>query len=154
MKNFFFTLVVFFSCIVSAFAFSGGTGTANNPYLIANFSDWHDMINQSTSSAHYRLISDITIEPYIIPFVNNNYNGILHGGGHTLALPNSTTITYGDSRIFFLFGSISAGYVDSIKTIGNINYKFSIAASIQGGEINACIKSPPKAYNTYRPVIC
>ena len=143
MKNFFFTFVVFFSYIVSAFAFSGGTGTANNPYLIANFSDWHDMINQSTSSAHYRLISDINMEPYILGenAAQWSFNGILHGDGHTLFFQDSIDISYlpGETHAFALFPRVF-GRIDSLKMVGNTTYMFSLTASIEnGGEISNCI---------------
>ena len=142
MKNFFFTLVVFFSCIVSAFAFSGGTGTANNPYLIANFSDWHDMINQSTSSAHYRLISDINIEPYIIGenTAQWSFSGFLYGSGHALLLPDSinTNILDVNTNVFYLLPKVF-GSIDSVRITGNTTYMFTLSESVEnGGEISNC----------------
>ena len=126
--------VCIFTCI-SAFAFSGGTGTEEDPFQIANYSDWIEMVAQ-TNSAHYRLISDITIYPYIR---EDSFYGILHGGGHTLFLPDSTNLLSGASHCFTLLPHVF-GLIDSVYTAGNTTYMFSLALSVEnGGEISNCV---------------
>ena len=143
MKNLLLTAVCIFIYIGTFAQFSGGTGTEEDPYLIANYSDWRVMVAQ-TNSAHYRLISDITIYPYN---VDCNFNGVLHGGGHTLFLPDSIDNDILQNmwcHTFPLLASVT-GYVDSIKTAGNLSYMFSLAASVGiedstiGGEIYGCV---------------
>ena len=151
MKNLILTAICIFIYICSFAQFSGGTGTISDPYLIGDFNDWYEMIEQGsnnyvqpTNPVHYRLVSDINIEPYRIPSLHTYFNGVVHGGGHTLFLPDSIDVDILQqlpSQILYIFGYLAGGYVDSIKTVGNLSYMFVLAGSVGvstspvGGEI-------------------
>ena len=103
MKNLILTAMCIFIYICSFAQFSGGTGTISDPYLIGDFNDWYEMIEQGsnnyvqpTNPVHYRLVSDINIEPYRIPSLHTYFNGVVHGGGHTPHMRGtSPTMTWG-----------------------------------------------------------
>ena len=60
-----FTILLFISEILFAQSFSGGTGTENDPFIIANAQDLMDLSNLSTGKGYlnkcYKLENDIQL---------------------------------------------------------------------------------------------
>lgn len=73
--------------VEAAGVFVGGGGTASNPYLIENATQWNKMRNNLSS--HFKLIADIDLtgiewEPVGSSYPTSPYrfNGTLDGNGH------------------------------------------------------------------------
>ncbi len=109
------TVAMLFSlCSVPAYAaedgFAGGSGTADDPYLIATAAQLKAMSGKE--EAYYLLINDLTLDAAsgIVLFT-----GTFDGGGHTISGIKSS-----------LFGRLSGATVDTV--IKNVDLDFSSAA--------------------------
>ena len=133
--------------------FSGGSGSAVNPYRIASKADWEEMVTKTGStasyrSAHYVLTNNIkfaadgsygdlgTVAP------SNDFTGSFDGQGYTIS---NIAFTHTDSRCA-LFGILSGATVKNLnvsnakmKTRRGKNDSAIIAArSIDGSVIEGC----------------
>jgi hypothetical protein len=87
--------------------YSGGTGSATDPYLINSEADWITLcnnVNDGTSTysgEFFKLMADITVSEEITEVAtkmvgrgeNVNFRGTFDGGGHTL------TVNYVDNSV-------------------------------------------------------
>ena len=92
--------------------FSGGSGTANDPYLIATADELQNMLHRR--KAHYRLISNISLEGVAwtpIGTKSNPFGGSLDGGGFVIDGLNVSAPSAGYAGLF--------GY--SVGTVRNVN---------------------------------
>ncbi|MCM1489588.1 MAG: T9SS type A sorting domain-containing protein [Muribaculum sp.] len=88
--------------------FAGGTGTENDPYLVATAGDWMQICN--APSAHYKLTADIDCASVSLPSVDE-FTGSIDGNGHTV------------SNIFIYSTGKTALFSDCTNaTIKNINF--------------------------------
>ncbi len=103
-------------------AYSGGTGTAEDPYQIATVADWNDLMNtQSDWDANFIMMADINLQGVPLIPVGNDLNGtyiyfrgIFDGNGHTI---RNAAITGEDfSSGIALFGRIDPNC--QIKNLG------------------------------------
>lgn len=62
---------------------AGGTGTAEDPYLISTAGDLAQIASTSLT-AHYKLVNDIDCSNAVIPMVNDGFQGSIDGDGHTI----------------------------------------------------------------------
>lgn len=68
--------------------FTGGDGTAENPYLIATPGDFSQIGKRM--SAHYRIVNDIDFSEYVLSAIPGSFTGTLDGNGKTLYNMNLT----------------------------------------------------------------
>lgn len=142
MKNFLFvllSLICFFP--LPAKAFSGGDGSAENPYQISNSDDWAELARMtkndamSTFGKYFILTKDLTVE-YGVGNETNSFYGTFDGDNHTVVanikLDRSSYYTGG------IFGSINNGTVKNLKGKGIISV-YSIEQQLYVGGI--CAKS-------------
>jgi len=96
----------------TVFAYSGGSGTADDPYQIGTVADWNDLMNtQSDWDAHFVVTADINMQDVPLIPVGNDLNGtyiyfrgIFDGNGHVI---RNAAITGGEfSSGIALFGRI------------------------------------------------
>lgn len=124
-----FTILLFISEILFAQSFSGGTGTENDPFIIANAQDLMDLSNLSTGKGYlnkcYKLENDIQLTQSITPIGYNKsheFSGTFDGNGKTIydLVINKTKTK--DSNIG-LFGFVSGG---TIKNLTLCNAKITV----------------------------
>jgi hypothetical protein len=123
-------LFLFFLFLASAVQaqFSGGDGSADNPYLIANRADLNkirDYIGPDNANLYFRQTADIDLsESNWTPIgssgsdLTKQFRGKYHGGGYKI-LNLKTTAQYGG-----LFGVVNAGaIVEDVHVVsGNLDY--------------------------------
>ena len=122
-------LVLFFLLFSTVFAYSGGSGTAEDPYQIADANDLLALDGTTTdSSKYYILTADIDLDPNLFPCgqclfhmpVINHFTGTFDGNSHKI-----TNLTLdGGGRMGF-FGNIDSG--GTVKNLGIEN------CSVSGG---------------------
>jgi hypothetical protein len=119
----------------SGFSFSGGNGTAGNPYLVSNVSDLDEV--RSNLQAHYKQTADIDLGGEILnpigfggTAVNYCFTGVYDGGGYAIKGLNVKTT----NRYAGLFGQI--GYSQSIRGIVK-NLRIELANVESDCEINS-----------------
>jgi hypothetical protein len=103
---------------IGAFAYSGGSGTEANPYLIsskANMAELATNVNggQDYSGKYFRLTRDLTGASDTVTTVVGNsdtryFRGIFDGDGHEIAVKNTG-----------IFGSISGATIKNLGVSGN-----------------------------------
>lgn len=125
-KNLLFISALLFSATAMAQTFSGGTGSAADPYLISNVNDLKELSQmvdtpgegntQQTYGKFFRLTQDIT-EPFkqMIGF-EGFFRGDFDGDGHTITLDiNMPTDDY-----VGLFGTVKTGAVHDLAVNGSV----------------------------------
>ena len=148
-RSFFTGILIAFSS--AAFAFSGGNGTASNPYQIATPAEL-DEVRNAPKSAYFRLVSDLDMQDYIgstygedgwLPLTSSGskaFTGYFHGGQHKIRGLNINRPNVSGIGLFAMLGEGSL--VDSVGVVGIITGKDSvggISGSIeQGSHIYAC----------------
>ena len=102
-------------------SFSGGTGEAGDPYLIATSSDLNRIgHNPRLMDKHFKLISDIDlagVDFFFIGSLGHDYSGVFNGNGHTIS---NFTYTSNQTNNIGLFRSIR-GKDAEVKDLGLIN---------------------------------
>lgn len=129
------------------FAFSGGSGTANDPYLVANAQ--HLDAVRNFPSAHFRQIADINLDippwnagegwPPIGSGQFNGFTGVYDGNGHRI----SGLFVNRNSDAQGLFGYLTAG--GQIRNLGLVDVSVSggnwyiggLVGRMMGGEIQS-----------------
>lgn len=155
-------MAVFIQCHGQLFIGSGGNGSEENPYKIANTDDYVELceilFNSNTghqgsvAGQHFELIENLYLPDEIfLPtgmfsfprFVNCVFDGFLHGHGHTIQYDSITNILDRDYERFLFYGV--SGYVDSIVMVGGYCYRASLFGTIkEEGKIHACINRANK----------
>lgn len=146
---------------VSVYAFSGGSGTQEDPYLISNAVQFYMV--EDDLNACYRLISDITVTGTHSPIGTEKkpFNGIFDGNGYSITNLTVESLPYDSTNITMtpstgMFGTIGRNGVvknltlnaiqvssdhqkDSVKPESDISY-YCIGgiAGINRGVISNC----------------
>ena len=156
--------VIFIQCHGQVFIGSGGNGSEENPYKIANPDDYVELceilFNSNTghqgsvAGQHFELIENLYLPDEIfLPtgmfssprFVNCVFDGFLHGHGHTIQYDSITNILDRDYERFLFYGV--SGYVDSIVMVGGYCFGHHYLAQSRKkgrfmlaliGQINTC----------------
>ncbi len=124
--------------------FSGGTGTADDPYLISTAAELNSLsYNPRLMQAHFKLIDDIDltgVDFYIIGSRDYPYSGVFDGNDHTIS--NFTYTSTGTSHIA-LFGYVRGvikdlGLLDSDVDAPAAEYVASLVGQLNSGTITNC----------------
>jgi hypothetical protein len=134
---------------ISAFAYSGGNGTKQNPWLISSRADMEQLAanvngGQSYSGIYFKLIRDLTEANDVITTMIGNSNslyfsGIFDGDGHTLEVKINTANQY--AGVFgYTEGAIikNLGVSGSVKIIQSYVYVGSICGRADNTVISNC----------------
>ena len=152
-----FVLLLFLLIVPVQFVFAqfgGGTGTESDPYRIYTIEHWNEFAEEYNnpqsvygdfSGIHLRLmenINDTIINIRMVGYIPScdsykEFNGHLHGGGHTL---NLSMPQYGESFQWYWLKSVGeAGTIDSIDFRGKISSKcMSVIVETNYGHISYC----------------
>ncbi len=113
--------------------FSGGNGTASNPYLIATPADFNDV--RLYLSRYFKQISDINLDIYDnfepIGNISTPFSGHYDGGSFKIS---SLSITRPDQDYIGLFGYTNYAYINNCNIYGNVQGKNYVGGCI--GYIN------------------
>ena len=137
MKRLFLATVLFTLAILSggkamAQLFAGGSGTQNDPYLIATAEQFNKMANTATQDKYYKQTADLTFNNNDeTKFKEINFSGHYDGGGHC--------ITADTTQNTALFGQLS-GSVKNVTLFGidvqTAKSSGILAVSIVGGRLD------------------
>lgn len=103
--------------MMKSYAFSQGTGTENDPYLISSAEDFAKIVDNS--EAYYLLADNIELQP-----TNCVFKGHFDGGGHTILVDrdyNDILYESGDgtrSHLGLIFSECIGAEVKNLKVIG------------------------------------
>lgn len=126
-----------FSCLLvsAAFAYSGGSGTQEDPYLISTAQDMNAIGSDSNDwNKHFKMIADINLAAYtgeqykIIGNVSVNFTGTFDGNGYVIRNLNYTAAT--DVIYVGLFGRTNNA---TIKNLGVEDVNLSTGSGYTGG---------------------
>lgn len=130
--------------------FSGGSGTENDPYLLANAADFKKLatdVNGGTAYAGtYFMVSDsvsapieLSSEDGFVPIGNNttNFQGTFDGNGKTIQLSVDLTATSGSYAGLFGYAGDSS-VVKNVTTTGTVKAS-SFVGGIAGKSMGKCI---------------
>ena len=103
--------------------FSGGTGQADDPYLISTTEELNSIgYNPRLMESHFKLIADVNLADvyfYIIGSKGSEYAGVFDGNSYTIS--NFTYDSNGVDNIG-LFGYVTGGTIENLLLIGpNVN---------------------------------
>ena len=111
-----------------------GSGTENDPYLIASEQDWNNLANnleaeRSYQDKHFLQTADITVSTMA---GTNDYpfNGIYDGDGHTLTFNAGTADAYQSEQHCAPFRYVKNATVKNLCTQGNIYTSAMFAAGL------------------------
>ena len=117
---------ILFSAAAMAQSFSGGTGTATDPYLISNKSDLEELSKlvdtpgegdtQQTYGKYFKLTQDITDPLTYMIGIEGFFRGDFNGDGHFITvdidMPNDDYVG--------LFGTVKTGAVHDLAVKGSV----------------------------------
>jgi len=132
-------------------AYSGGTGTSSDPYLIGNLTDLQN-INQNSSS-YFKLTSDILIDFNDTWNMINSFSGVLDGNEYKVTFNRNLGDGVDPFRDFALFNQVS-GIVKNLKINGRMNLVWGDGISfvavdlLQGGLIENIV-AEVEFYSTF-----
>jgi hypothetical protein len=110
------TAVLCISGNLWAGTYSGGGGTAGNPYKIANVTDWQELMGASTEwDKHFVLVSHIDlagITPTPVGNSVNKFTGVFDGQGYTIS---NVVINQPTGSNVGLFGYVSLATVCNVR---------------------------------------
>ena len=116
--------------------FSGGDGTAESPYQIANGAQFY-YFTQKCETAYYELTDDIDLGNQPFPIISK-FTGVLDGNDHKIVNLN---ITSGTSNYTAMIG-ICTGTVKNLSVYGTVestkSYTAAIVGKLSGGTIENC----------------
>ena len=113
--------------------FSGGEGTASNPFLISDADDWNRLANAvkdgySFSGMYFQLTDNISVTKMVGETVDNrNFSGTFDGDGHTLSVSYTTTEEYTAP-----FRYVDGATIQNLKVEGTITTSAKFAAGMIG----------------------
>lgn len=113
--------------------FAGGTGTADDPYLIATPGDFNQISKHL--AAHYRVVEDIDFSDFELSAIPGSFTGTIDGNGKTFSNLNLT-------RIPGLFEYLSEGAVVKNLKLANVKVDCSgrsIAGVLAGSALGTKI---------------
>jgi hypothetical protein len=145
------TLIVFglFLLVSSAQAkYSGGSGTAEDPYQISTAADMNDIDNNPNDLDKYFLLTnDIDLSAYTGEQFNiiGPFTGVFDGNDHTISNFTYTDLTTGNVAIFSYIDGSSAqirnlGVIDPNVVAGGGGYGYvaSLVGVLANGSISNC----------------
>jgi len=115
---------------VFAGMYSGGSGTAADPYRISTIADWQELTLPSSDwDKHFVLVNDIDFEGLHLNPVgnNNNFTGIFDGNNHLL---HNAVITLPLGENIGLFGYVGSG--GQIHELGVVNISVNGKTNVGG----------------------
>ena len=116
--------------------FSGGDGTAESPYQIANGAQFY-YFTQNCQKAYYELIDDIDLGNQPFPIISK-FAGVLDGNDHKIVNLN---ITSGASDYTAMIGTCT-GTVKNLSVYGTVestkSYTAALVGELSGGTIEKC----------------
>lgn len=125
MKNYLLTTALCLLTAINAFAYSGGNGTVNNPYLISSKADMEQLASnvnggQTYAGIYFLLTRDLTGANDTITSVIGNsgscyFSGIFDGDGYKVAVKISATGPY-----VGVFGHVKNGAIKNVGVAGSI----------------------------------
>lgn len=139
--NLIFSILVFSGI---CWGYSGGSGTQNDPYQIADETDWQQLMNTPDdwhSNDYFILTSDVDLEGVeLTPVGNssNNFYGKIEGQGHVIR--NIVIEGMNDTGLFGHLGSYCIIHnlgLENVEITGNNNVG-GLAAQSHGAEIIGC----------------
>ena len=109
-----------------------GSGTNENPYLIASTDHWNllaDKVNAGNtySGMFFRLTNDISVTTMVGNSESNSFRGTFDGYGHTLTISYNTNSDYTAP-----FSYIQGATFKNLKVTGSITTTRNLAAGIAG----------------------
>ena len=113
---------IVFCLFSSAFAYSGGSGEAADPYKIGTVSDWQQLMSDVVNrDKHFIMIADVNLQGVALTPVGNSTNqftGVFNGNGHII---RNVYINMPASGYVGLFGYVGTG--GQIRSLGveNVN---------------------------------
>ena len=114
--------------------YSGGAGTIDAPYLIAQFDDLFELgIYSADWNKHYKLTNDIDLSAFVFNIcIVPMFTGVFDGNGYRINNLTIDTLGLGSSYLG-LFGKIYGGQTE-VKNLGlgNINIKGGDASCYVG----------------------
>ncbi len=150
----FLLVILYFYGMPAQAQYGGGSGTANNPYLIYTAEQMNAIgVNPDDFDKHFKLMADIDLGGYtgtdfnIIGVWDNAFTGVFDGNGHTIS--NFTYTVTGEDAIG-LFGRIGSLWKKpEIRDLGLINPNVdartggfggvgSLVGEMQDGTISNC----------------
>ena len=116
--------------------FSGGDGTAESPYQIANGAQFY-YFTQKCETAYYELTDNIDLGNQPFPIISK-FTGVLNGNDHKIVNLN---ITSGTSDYTAMIGTCT-GTVKNLSVYGTVestkSYTAAIVGELSGGTIENC----------------
>ena len=116
--------------------FSGGDGTAESPYQIANGAQFY-YFTQKCETAYYELTDNIDLGNQPFPIISK-FTGVLDGNDHKIVNLN---ITSGTSNYTAMIG-ICTGTVKNLSVYGTVestkSYTAALVGELSGGTIEKC----------------
>jgi hypothetical protein len=115
MRRFIFSIV--FGIIVSTnvYAYSGGAGTQDDPYIISSAADWQQLMNTSADwSKSFLMGADVNLAGVSLTPVGNNsieFTGVFDGNSHVISNADINQPSNDDAG---LFGYILRGQVKNL----------------------------------------
>ncbi len=123
--------------------FSGGNGSENNPYIIANIDDFKNMALRNTNDFYFRLNRNLDIDLSELAreeVMFDEFNAHLDGGGYSLSVTlNSvyslkdkfvrTLIGYNKEQLTFTSASAIFYTLSSGASVSNMNIYYSLELS-------------------------
>ena len=103
--------------------FAGGNGTENDPYLIANLSQF--LMVADNMNAHYKLIDDICVDGYIntMGSVENPFTGSFDGNGHVIEKLTIYSLEKDEENITMTPATGFFGVISSSATVKNLTLR-------------------------------
>ncbi|MCX5632333.1 MAG: hypothetical protein NTW93_01435 [Phycisphaerae bacterium] len=124
MKQIFFAiLIITLASLITNAKYSGGSGTDNDPYLIATAEDMNQIgQDQNDWDKHFKMTADVNLIAYSGTGFNcigtddkHAFSGVFNGNGHTIW--NFTYTTQSDDYIG-IFGAVStAGRIENVSLV-------------------------------------
>jgi hypothetical protein len=108
----------------SAGTYSGGTGTAEDPYKIGTVADWKELIAASGDwGKHFILLNDIDFGGVLLTPVGNSttpFTGVFDGNGHTISRLALGSCWFDDESGWVCFANYVGLFGKNLGTIRNL----------------------------------
>ena len=149
MKKTIFTTFISLFVIISAFAYSGGNGTEQYPYLISSKADMEELATnvnggQKYAGVYFLLTRNLTGADDVITTIIGNgdysasFQGIFDGDGYEIKVNIITTGVYVYAGVF---GYISGATIKSLSVSGSVSgicYTGSVCGYAESSTITNC----------------
>jgi hypothetical protein len=144
------TMVILLSASVWAGTYSGGYGSAENPYIIATAEDLDSIgANPNDWDANFVMVNDINLADYtgnqfniIGTYYNNAFTGVFDGNNYTISNFNYSSAESGFIGIFGVCNENAEikdlGLREPNVNVGRISIVGSLVGSLERGTIIGC----------------